>query len=364
MRTRLAGTALLLAAFAVAPARADIRNGPFLQQVTTNSVFVCWTATRPEPGSVSFGPSQQLGQTRASPKALSHMVRLTGLSPGARYYYRVESGEAKTQVFDFLTAPKPGTSFSFVVYGDIKGAPKHEEVIARIVELNPALVVTTGDLVEDGRRRELWDLYFKQAAPSLARAPTYPLLGNHELDSRFYFRLFALPLPGRYYSFDYGDAHFIILDSNPPYRTSAAQRKWLEADLERHRRSPYILVFLHHPLYTCTAWESRREEAAAVRRAFEDIFTRYQVSIVFAGHDHNYQHNYAKGIHYVVTGGGGAELYPVSPLEFTRQAQMTHHVVEVQASPGRLLLRAILPDGEVIDTWETGPRARAETSGR
>ena len=73
----------------LSPLRAEIRNGPYLQQVTTNSVLVCWTTTKPQPGLVRFGPSGKLTRAVPSPRGLFHRVRLRGLAPGRRCSYQV-----------------------------------------------------------------------------------------------------------------------------------------------------------------------------------------------------------------------------------------------------------------------------------
>src|SRR5262249_48333037 len=138
----------------------------------------------------------------------------------------------------------------------------------------------------------------------------YTCLGNHEKHGAPYFKFFDVPAE---YSFDYGDAHFVALDSNRPEAEYAAQGEWLKQDLMAHQNAKWRIVFFHHTVHTCVDKPGRREESAERAKRLEPIFQAAHVQLVINGHDHDYQRHVAHGITYLVTGGGGAPLYDVIP---------------------------------------------------
>ena len=90
----------------------------------------------------------------------------------------------------------------------------------------------------------------------------------------------------------------------------------------------------------------RRIAAEQLRRRLEPIFTAGKVQVVLCGHDHNYQHHFANGIHYIVSGGGGAPLYDVRPdTPFVVTARKVYHYCEIVADGDTMKVRAVEPDG-------------------
>src|SRR5579884_3526057 len=297
---------VLLAAVALALASpsadaAGISKGPYLQLVSTRSVMVCWVSDDDEPGTVRFGAGHESGRRVDDRPRRLHRVTLKGLDPYTRYRYSVECG-GQTAQGSFTTAPPAGQPFHFAVYGDTRTDPAvHAAVLARMLTFHPDFVIQTGDLVADGTDESLWSEFFSVAAPILRAAPYYPALGNHERGGDLYLHYFAVP---REYSFDYGDMHFAALDSNRPESEYADQERWLKQDLAAHQKARWRVVFFHHTPYTCVDKPNRRILAELLRARLEPILLAGKVQLVFNGHDHDYQHHFAHGVHYVVTGGG------------------------------------------------------------
>ncbi|HEU4753776.1 MAG TPA: metallophosphoesterase, partial [Armatimonadota bacterium] len=201
-----------------------------------------------------------------------------------------------------------------------------------------------------GLNETQWAEFFRVASGVLKDVPYYPAPGNHERNGAPYFRYFAVP---RDYSFDYGNAHFVMLDSNRPAAELAAQDEWLRKDLAAHQGATWRIVAFHHTPYTCVDSEPRRVAAALLRARLEPIFQAGKVQLVINGHDHNYQHHFANGIHYVVTGGGGAPLYNVRlDTPFTKAGKKAHHECEITIEGKHLRLRAVEPEGGVIEEFE------------
>jgi hypothetical protein len=87
---------------------------------------------------------------------------------------------------------------------------------------------------------------------------------------------------------------------------------------------------------------------------------KYKVTAVFAGHDHNYQHHLKNGVHYIVTGGGGAPLAPVDdPIPgITLKVEKVEHFVTVRVNGNRAHIEAIALDGHLIETIDLDPPTR------
>lgn len=336
---------------------AGISKGPYLQNPTTSSITVRWVTEGENTGSVAYAEEASGGfaEAKTAPEAKAdryHHVTLTGLKPYTRYRYKVTC-DGETKEGSFITAAPKSQPFKFIAYGDNRtNAEAHASVLARMKPFHPDFVLQSGDLVENGEREELWTIFFNTAQDFMKDVPYYPALGNHERTGAPYFKYFDAP---RDYSFDYGNTHFVVLDSNRPVAEQAAQDEWLKKDLAEHQDATWRIVNFHHNPYTCVAIPARRAASVLLRQRWEPIFLANKVQLVVTGHDHTYQHHEAKGITYLVSGGGGAPLYKVSidaETPFTKVAKSAYHDVEITVNGGKMHLRAVQPDGTVIDEFD------------
>jgi 3',5'-cyclic AMP phosphodiesterase CpdA len=225
-----------------------------------------------------------------------------------------------------------------------------------LAALDPQFVLHTGDVVYPDGQASGYDPYFFQPYQTLAkRAPIYPTLGNHDYHTQSgqpYLDAFYLPHNNpadteRYYSFDWGNAHFTALDFNTG--PDAAQLDWLKNDLASTHQ-PWKFVFYHQAIYSSGphGYESWVE---AKRRLLAPIFEQYGVDVVFNGHDHDYERTHPiNNVVYVVSGGGGGPLYQVEPHLFTAYAESTYHAVLATLDNCTLTLQAVKPDGTIFDT--------------
>ncbi len=352
----------------VSVGRAAILKGPYLQNVTTDAVTVMWETDAPGMGEVEYGQTLSLGKAASdTARRTIHEVRLTGLETEAYYHYRARSGGDVSPAFTFRTAPRRETPFTFVVYGDDRTNPFiHAAVAGQIRKFRPDLVLHTGDLVVRGRDYDLWAReFFGPVGDLYARVPFFPSLGNHEQNAEYYYRFFSLPSNGSarreeaWYSFDYGNAHFIALDSTPSTGGSgpgSEQRAWLEKDLqsEAARNATWRFVYFHHPPYS----SGNHESSVPHQKALVPLFDKYGVDVVFNGHDHTYERTWPikggrrddrNGVVYVVTGGGGAPLYDVKWSPWTASARKVNHFCLVSVDGKRLTLDAVDVDGDRFD---------------
>ncbi|HUS15647.1 MAG TPA: metallophosphoesterase [Chloroflexia bacterium] len=231
----------------------------------------------------------------------------------------------------------------------------------------PALLLHTGDMIYETGEANLFDpRFFAPYRDLLARSPVYPVLGNHDMGTDSgapWLRAFFLPGdPGdhstRYYAFTYGNAHFIALDSEQAFGPTSAQYNWLLADLQSPaaQSATWRFAYFHRPPYSSGKGHGSSYD---IRETWGPLFERFGVDIVFNGHEHNYERStprrdYAAvgGTHavvYVVTGGGGKQLYDVGRQEWTAESAMVSHFVQVQLDGSRLHLEAIDATGKVFD---------------
>ena len=112
----------------------------------------------------------------------------------------------------------------------------------------------------------------------------------------------------RWYSFDWGDVHFVALDSE---RTGPVQAAWLDADLTANQL-PWTIVYWHKPPFS----SGEHGSDGATRAQFVPILEKHKVPLVLNGHDHDYERTTPQnGVTYVVTGGGGVGVRPVGSLD-------------------------------------------------
>src|SRR5205823_11188750 len=186
---------------------------PYLQLPTTTAMTVMWETNHKLPSRVEFGPTSELGNAFGdSNLVVLHEVRLTGLEPGASYYYRVRSGELVSEIYKFKTAPPPGTKrWRMAVYGDSRSNPAtHKKVVEQIAKAGADLIVHTGDIVLNGKNHNTWRTEFFEPLNPLGHSiPWVSTIGNHEQDSENYFSYMALPGNERFFGFDFANGHII-----------------------------------------------------------------------------------------------------------------------------------------------------------
>ena len=343
---------LLLSAFAIHAAETVV-GGPYVVNVTPRSATVAWVV---QTSDVKLGTKPD-EWTKTAPVLQVKKISFTGLTAGTTYYYdAMGADEGKGR---FKTPPAGAVPFQFVVYGDTRSRHDfHKRVIDAVVKTDPDFVLHTGDLVLDGYDTAQWPIFFSIEKELLRKTAFYPSLGNHERNNRQYYEFFNVSTP--YYSFDWGNAHFTVLNSDVGNvaisRESkenfwSEQTRWMEEDLQKAQKADYRFVTFHHPPFTAVL---KRQEGKHEVQNLPPLFEKYKVTAVFNGHDHNYQHHVKNGVHYIVTGGGGAPLYPVDgPIAgITRKVESTEHFVQVKVNGKRTVIEAIALDGHVIDTIE------------
>jgi len=317
---------------------------------------------------------------------LRYTAALTDLPFDAEVEYRVSLNGELIRGGTFQTRASFERPIRFIAVGDLaKGNPIQNAVAYQMYQAKPQFLVALGDIVYPTGRviqyfNHFWKTYNQPTdsgsttgAPLMASIPFYPVIGNHDLDSKMTlypdslgaFHFFSVPLNGpgegpwnplipkecadkfremagpnypavSYYSFDSGPAHFLILDSNSFDLVRLSS--WVEKDLTS-TKARWKIVCIHSP-----AFHSSREHYDAQKmRMLVPLLERCGVDLVLAGHLHNYQRSKPMrfepdavrkpgsslingkftldsnfdgventrpdGIIHIVCGGGGASLY-------------------------------------------------------
>lgn len=350
-----------------------LQRRPYLMSLTATGLVIGWTTGADVPGEVRIGEQVYPATRHVLPNgAWQHEAPIGGLQPGTAYSYTVTVSGRPAYSASFRTAPTSGP-VTFVAFGDAgSGSASQQAVRDRLAQTPFDLALIAGDIVYDrGTYAEFEARYFAVYAALIDHLPFYTAPGNHDYATDRaapYLTLFSLPRQAlrepdqeHYYSFDYGDAHFVAVDTNAPLASigDAAtddMADWLAADL-RQTAKPWKVVFLHHPPYSSGPHGSQ----AHVRDQLVPLFEQGGVNLVIAGHDHDYERtiplrgdrpaSFAEGgIVYLVTGGGGATLYPVGASWFTAFSRAVHHFTRVTLSGCQAQIKAIDSTGAVFDS--------------
>jgi len=284
---------------------------------------------------------------------------VAGLTPGEMYYYRVTAG-GNQYAGSFRAAPAAdAVEVKFFAYGDTRTYPAdHDDVAARIVSKYTAdpdlqtMIINVGDLIADGDIESHWDDQFFSPAYAniqevLGNLAYQACMGNHEGSGDLFVKYLPYPfVSDRYWSFDYGPAHFVVVDQYVSYTTGSAQLTWIENDLAASTK-PWKFIHLHQP-----GWGGgSHTNDFNVQNYIQPLCEQYGVYMVFAGHNHNYVRALVNGVHHITTGGGGAPLYaPNLTWPNVVTGTMAHHFCVVEIDRGALHFSAITKDDVLIDS--------------
>ncbi|WP_266367689.1 metallophosphoesterase [Tellurirhabdus rosea] len=399
-----------------------VLHGPYLQQVTPTSIQIRWRTDIPATSRVDLFSDRKKTQKIVSDDKLvtEHEVRLDGLKPATKYFYSFGDKTSVTPADDqfFVTAPKTGATdeVRFWVLGDFGNSSQTQADVRDAVmkeSRRPDLWVWLGDNAyskgkDEEFEKHVFDVYGQTHFKNL---PFYCIPGNHDYGGQRtdfnipYFNLFTMPTAGEaggvpsgsesYYAFDYGNVHFVALDSYGKldgthflWDTTGRQVEWLKKDLAANKQ-PWTIVVLHHPPYTKGSHDSDREkDLVAIRQNLVPILERYQVDLVLSGHSHVYERthpirghyglvdtfepknivsaavegdtkeyrvgNGKQGIIYIVAGSGGqrggqAAGWPMPAAVYSNNTEGGSLLIDVKKT--RMQVRWLCQDGKVRDDF-------------
>ncbi len=353
-----------------ATAGTNLLRYPYVQQVTMTSAIIAWTTAADGSSVVRYGaegPSTSVPATselfvepaipdEESRSYFVHVATLEELVPGTTYEYTIETaGEELTSGhgLSFRTDSGPADAeLSFLVFGDSGDGGIAQRSLRNVMEDREFdLALHTGDLAYTaGTYQQLEDYFFTVYREITSRIPFYPSLGNHDyqtLNAQPYLDGFHLPENAtsgahgeRYYSFDYGPAHFVALNTEILAGTwgdaAAADEMaaWLEEDLASTGQG-WTFVYFHRPAYS-----SSDVPVLYHTQRIMPILEQAKVDIILAGHEHVYARTLPikegapevigdGGIVHVTTGGGGRGKHLCEPRSYAAICLREFHFLDV-----------------------------------
>jgi len=276
-----------------------------------------------------------------------YTAELIDLFPNKTYFYQISSDRYnKREILNFTTMANNTDHIRFLVYGDSRTLREERMILSqKIMENfkdNFDFTIHNGDIVEDGRDQYRWNNYFGDTECLNSYKQGIYVEGNHEegLQTKMYDNL---PMRNneskRYYSFSYMGIGFIILNTNDYTTENDDQTDWLNQTLiQLSQENLFNFAFMHHPLL-------HERSSLYHREKWRPLFQKYNVSIIFSGHNHNYERSYpiinsttlefddSKLYNYInltdpiyiVTGGAGAPLLGVYNDAFIAKSESAYH---------------------------------------
>ena len=364
---------------------------------TTSRTFM-WQSDYAEENPVveyrQAGDDDSLMQLPASSDAFSddgvttyiHTAAVSDLKPGTAYEYRVGAGDKRSDWQSFHTAQ--GHDFKALIFPDSQSS----DYSVWAATAQPAwqrnqdaqFFINMGDLVDNGQDHYQWNAWFDVVGDMIARIPVVPLLGNHETYDKdwkvrmpeAYLHLFSLPRIDRekyqnqFYSFDYGDVHFVVLNTQSQeladFEPSLDEDEvaWFKEDMAKTTKKWKIVLMHKDPLqYGFANRPQPREEGFSPEgRLWMPLFEQYGVDAVLSAHLHTYRdrghiRNFQRdesGPLYLITGVAGNVQYPGlwkqhSLDKYVAPQPETDNYMTLEATDDSLTFRSFLPDGQLLE---------------
>lgn len=305
---------------------------------------------------------------------------LTNLKPADLYHFRIVAGERATSWQNLRTAGDG--AFQMIVFADSQC--EHYEIWQRTADIadknfpDAELVTVIGDLVDNGQADYQWRAWHLAATKILSSRTFAPVMGNHECYGVDWFN--ALPtgyleqfdLPdngvknfgGYFYSFDYGAAHFIALNTqfdeldtlNPGLQ--AAQEYFLRRDVANANR-PWKIIFMHKDIY-----DYAQDKFNDIADRFLELFDELEIDAVFTGHLHTYRNRgkifarkkSARGTAYIMCGRAGDQKYvepnsAIDDVTFKNLREEPESYIVLDISAAELHLTAYTVDEKILDDF-------------
>ncbi|PXW89347.1 3',5'-cyclic AMP phosphodiesterase CpdA [Pseudogracilibacillus auburnensis] len=290
-----------------------------------------------------------------------HKVQLTQLTPGTTYEYRVGDGspDGWSDYRTFTTEADNKDAFRFLLFADTQAYDKegfalftalHELGLRKFPDTKFA--VHAGDIVEEGNKLKQWEDFLEASQGLTDQMAMMMVLGNHDVygnGANTYKSLFTYPQNGPngkgnfVYSFDYGNARFIMLNSEFGVQDMNEQLAWIEEELQT-ADDKWTIVMFHRSPYKSNP---KRGQDATVD-IFAPLIEEMQVDLVLTGHDHAYMRTHpmqngkpqvdGDGTLYIIGGSAGPKFYPGSAEDY----------VDVLYDEQKQLFTSLLVDGNTI----------------
>lgn len=320
-----------------------LERSPYLQTATDNSIIIKWKTNIVTDSKIRYGTTPgNLNQLATDPYfKTDHEVHLSGLNPATAYYYTIETNSstlmAEAADMYFKTSPAASTiaPYRFWVIGDAgMGNDNQRAVRDGFVNYNNNQHIdgwimlgdnAYGNGTNDGNQACYQTGVFQNMYENILKNTVlWPAPGNHDYNNHIpfssapaYYDIFTLPVNGeaggvpsgteKYYSYNYGNIHFIVLDSYDESRaTNGSMAQWLQNDLANNTMM-WTVAYWHHPPYTKGNHDSDNSnllngELVEMRENILPIIEAGGVDLVLNGHSHCYERSFLMDGHYGYSG--------------------------------------------------------------
>ncbi len=374
------------------PIIADMPGPPYLMNVGADRVTVMLETRRTVGVTIEYGlaPNRLTLATTSSPKT-THVIRLTGLQPNTRYFYRVRYSDFALASYDFLTARAPGDDgpIELIMFADNQDGPEHfRELATQMAKYDPDFMLHGGDVVQNGTRWDYRETFFSPYFGLGNYAAMLMGAGNHETYSSGIFTSAAAralweeyvdqPDDEHCFGVRWGALFVMVIDTEKPHAFGSPQYGCIEENLKSEAsRTATFRVALFHRAPLIEWWDSVAGEpstvtffgfemdAPDVREFLAPLFERHRVQLVFNGHNHLYQfvRQWPRFTNWVTSGGGGGTLE--SGVESSRvndwspfveeQIFGRYHFLRVIIENRLMWVRAIGDEGDVMHEFVIEP---------
>jgi hypothetical protein len=300
----------------------EVVRGPYLQNSNARQVKIKWRTDIPTASILRFGTDiNNLEEiVRDLEDKTDHTLTVTNLLPATKYFYQIENQVEllvnKAEDLYFKTAPTAGSKVPFTAWilGDCGTSDNNQRATRdayynHIGASHTDMILFLGDnAYNSGTDLEYQSAIFSNMYENkLKNTVSWSTLGNHDggaADSQTqtgpYYDIFDFPKAGEcggvasgteaYYSFDYANAHFIVLDSYETDRSlNGTMYNWCKADIQ-NTTADWIIAFFHHPTYSKGSHNSDLESySIEMRSIFLPLLESNGVDLVLNGHSHSYE---------------------------------------------------------------------------
>jgi Purple acid Phosphatase, N-terminal domain/Iron/zinc purple acid phosphatase-like protein C/Fibronectin type III domain len=356
-----------------------ITRGPYLSKVFGTTAVVSWWTNLPTRGVATWGTTSPTMHSASDPagQVQHHSVTLTGLTAGTTYQYRVGNGAGLvTATATFATAAPAGTTYSFAAIGDFGGGSTGlMQNAANIAGAGTQFIQTLGDNIYPSSGNpdpnftttysDFDARFYKPFAAAIRKQAFFPANGNQEYygDGVFWKNF---PMPGSnhsWYSYRWGSAHILVLDTEQPVTVGSPQYAFAQADLAAHQGDRWRIVVMQRPPYSSTSANSSSKPA---RASLVPLFQASHVNLVLSGNSHNYERTKPMtngaaatgGVTYIVSGGGGNgfNVFSSAAPAYTAFREATfYEYVKVTVSAASLKVDAIRAGTKAVFDTTTIP---------
>ncbi|WP_085829421.1 metallophosphoesterase [Clostridium massiliodielmoense] len=295
-------------------------NGPYLLAPKENSMTIVWETDTPMNAWLFYGKNNSFNnkiKVKCEPgiafkgkKMCMYRATLKNLTPDTLYKYKVQLDSGITENGSFKTLSVNPNKTNFLVISDthkFETAKDFEEIVSKT---KPDFILHTGDLVEGtGLQKDQFSFWLKGGSKFVKNIPVIHAMGNHdngpyydEYFSKVQQKEYSSDTTGRNISFNYGNVHFIMMDSCPwglyemnaitsggkvdekTKKTINDSINWLVNDLNsaEAKKANFRIIGMHHPYLD-----------DFTQKNLVEVLEKYNVNLMFGGHFHEYYRNFS-----------------------------------------------------------------------